>query len=270
MELRICCDASVKLEKMSNVMEVFCDVGEYHIEDDTLNGDIVIKGKYIKDVIDEEYDFEEIVPFTLVFGEDRYEVINIKVHDFTCQEIINNGIECNFNIIVSYQKQSELSNIRGENVIEKQIKEIIKLPLKEDFIEKDIQEEKLNNSVVEEENNDIDLIEELKFEDLTDNSIKDEICKKYDNLLNEILESRADENFFEKKDNVFLRSENDNSDCRSLLNNMPSNSETLKIYYTTKESDIERISKIEKVSIDKIYNTNKSTDFINKRRIIIK
>ena len=65
MELRICCDASVKLEKMTNVNEIHCDIDSYNVMGDTLEGNIRISGKYIKDDMDNLFDFNETVPLQL-------------------------------------------------------------------------------------------------------------------------------------------------------------------------------------------------------------
>jgi len=239
MELRICCDASVKLDKMTNVMNVDCSVGDYQVDGDTLNGNIIISGDYIKDVIEETFDFSETVPFTLVFKDKNYLVESISVQDFTCQEIINQGIECNFNIFVEYTPK--------EVVEEVPIKEI--------------------------PNEAVPVVDEVEIDDelpVGDDEIKKGINQKYDDLLNEILESRADENFLEKSKVAVLRNDDDTEDCRGILNNIKETYTNYRVYYTNKESDIEKICKAENLSVDKVYKDNKSFDFINKKRIIIK
>lgn len=236
MELKICCDASVKLERMSNVMEVECNVGDYKVDGDTLTGDIIIRGNYIQDVLEEHHEFDEVVPFTIVFNEKNYVVEGITIQDFTCQEVINQGLECNFNVLVNYTPE-------GTNV---------EVPEKEDDAEE------------------IEVETEENIIEVSDDDIKNEIDKKYDNLLNEILEARADQNFLEKNDNIKVRSNEECSDCRGLLKDIPDNYVSYRVYYTSKESDIETIAKKEKVSIDKVYKDNKNNDIVNKKRIIVK
>lgn len=257
MELKICCDASVKLEKMSNVMEVDCSVGDYQVDGDTLNGNIVIKGKYIRDVIEELHDFMETVPFTLVFKDHNYQVNTITIQDFTCQEIINNGIECNFNIIVNYdlkevtnKSEKEISN---EDIFEDSEKEELEIHKQEEdiIIEKELAPEEIQ-------------------EELNDDEIKKEINKKYDDLLNEILETRADDNFLEEPKKVTIRSAEEKRDCKRVFTNFKEAYTNYRVYYTNKESDIEKICKLENVSIDKVYKDNRDSNIINKKRIIIK
>lgn len=254
MELKICCDASVKLEKMTNVMEVECVVGDYRVEGDTLDGNIIIRGNYIKDVLEDYHEFNEVVPFTLVFNDKGYVVTNISVQDFTCQEIINQGIECNFNILVNYTE--------SDNVIDLEIDEV-----ELEDIEEDIKEEQ------DYDDNSIDEIEIETDEDIiavSDEDIKKEIDKKYDKLLNEILEVRKDQNLLEKNENVAVRTHDVCSDCRAIFKNIPSSYTSYKVYYTNKESDVERIAKKENISINQVYKYNKENDIKEKRRIILK
>lgn len=257
MELKIYCDASVKLEKMSNVMEVECNVGDYRIDGDTLTGDIIIKGNYIKDVIEERHEFDEIVPFTIVFNDVGYIVEGITIKDFECQEIINQGIECGFSILVNYTSEN------GE----------IEEDYNEDEDKYDNQEEADDEDFIIDE---LDFAEEIEVETeediiaVNDEDIKAEINKKYDNLLNEILEARADDNFLEKKDNVAVRSNADKSDCRGFLNKITDKYSSYRVYYTNNEKELEEIAKKEKIAVDKIYKDNKENEFISKKRIIIK
>lgn len=257
MELKICCDASVKLEKMSNVMEVECSVGDYQVSGDTLNGNIIIKGKYIRDVIEELHDFFETVPFTLVFKDQHYQINTISIQDFTCQEIINNGIECNFNIIVNYDLKEEVAESKKKKNNEVLIEDNEKEELESYKLEEDIIIENV-------------LAPEEIQEELNDDEIKKEINKKYDDLLNEILEARADDNFLEEPKKVTIRSDEEKRDCKKVFTNFKEAYANYRVYYTNKESDIEKICKVENVSIDKVYKDNRDSDIINKKRIIIK
>ncbi|MDD3999844.1 MAG: hypothetical protein PHX62_02985 [Bacilli bacterium] len=254
MELRICCDATVKLEKMTNVNEIYCDIDSFKVNGDTLEGNIRIHGKYIKDDVNIQYDFNELVPYTIVFKDRNYRINNIEVQNLNCQEIINQGIECNFDILVDYTPNSVDSDedeiLKPESVFD--APKVEEIP---------IGEESEEIAVTAED----DAI-------LSDETIKAEINQKYNDLLNDILEARADENFFEMetKKAITINSGDSKDDCRGFLNKIKSDSKSIKVYYTNKDVDIEQICRNEKVSVDKVYRDNKKSDFINKRRIIIK
>lgn len=264
MELRICCDASVKLERMTNVMKVNCSVGPYKLEGDTLTGDIIIDGNYIKDVMEKEYAFREAVPFTLVFKDRNYKVLSITVQDFSCQEIINQGIECNFNILVNYLPKSEEEMMPEEPAPEIPAPETPAPEEEPTEIPSEIPTEPVPTAGEP-------TIQDVEYGDekVADEVIKQDINKKYDNLLNEILEARAEDNFLEES-KVKIQSHESTNDCRNIFNGIKEQYTSYRVYYTSKESDIENICKTEKVSIEKVYRDNNKSDFVNKKRIIIK
>ena len=250
MELKICCDASVKLEKMFNVNEISCEVENYELVGDTLNGDIKIMGEYIKDNLEESFQFNEIVPFTLVFKDKNYKIEKITIHDFTYQEIINDGIECNFNIIVEYLQ----NKFKEEEALEEEKKEETEKELIDTLTPADIIEIKEHESEEDDEDNEL---------------IKEGINQKYDKLLEEVLSNRND-NFFEKKQKVMVRSCEKKEESNNIISSIKTNYTSYRVYYPNKESEIEMVCKKEGISIDKVYKDNQKTDFLNKKRIIIK
>lgn len=283
MELKICCDATVRLEKMSNVNNVDCQVTTFELTGDTLNGNIKISGNYIKDNLEESFPFEENVPFTLVFRDKNYVIDNIDIQDFTHQEIINQGIECNFNILVVYSSKElpvehEEAEPFNESLTPAEItaEETIPAdPPSEDIVPKSIPKsvapdgEEIASPFIEE----IPGLEEIVIadEDFDDEEIKEEINQKYDALLKEVLESR-DDNFFEEETEkkVMVRSGEKKEECKSAVGNIKKAYVSYRVYYPGKENEIEKICKTEKISVEKLYNDNKDTDFVNKKRIIIK
>ncbi|HEY8395168.1 MAG TPA: hypothetical protein VIK96_00155 [Bacilli bacterium] len=282
MELRICCDASVKLEQMRNVNEIHCRIDNYKIKGDMLEGNIRISGNYMKDDMNNTYDFNELVPFTIVFKDKNFQVENIEVQDFECQEIVNQGIECQFNIVVVYNPKKaeaalDLPEAEGENV-EEEIN--VKTDADQNFKAEVVVEEEMSEMEKDaevpfvEETPSIPVDKDVEEEEImkSDEAIKAEINQKYNELLTEILEARADENFYETetKKAVTVSSEESRDDCRGFLRSLKSDYKSVKVYYTVKEADIEQICKNERVSVDKVYRDNQKSDFINKRRIIIK
>lgn len=252
MELRICCDAAVKLTKMTDVVDVECNIDSYTVKGEVLEGNIMIRGNYIKDNIEEKYAFSELVPFTIVFKDRNYLVNHISIEEFVCQEIINQGIECKFNIVVDYTPQEvaeEVPVASGEEV------PVQSAPPLE------------NEALLNEEPSEEEVAEEVL---LDDDEIKAEINKKYDDLLNEILEAREDENFYEPEKAITINSDASQEDCRGLLASIQDNQASYRVYYTNKDFNIEQICKTEHLSPDKVYRDNQKTDFLTKKRIIIK
>lgn len=237
MQLRIKCDAKVNLNNFVNLKEIECSVENYLLENDTLEGMIKVNGSYIKDDLESVYLYEENVPFTVVFSNNNMEIDKIEIEDFKYNEVINQGVECGFDILIDYHEKVETEEV-----------------------------------LVETEN---DFLAEQDDEEL-----KNEINQKYDELLNEIIEGRND-NFLEEDEvkeeidistseesNVYISENSDNNKVN--FSKIKEKYSSYRVYYPKKESEVEKICTIEKVSLDKIYKDKANKDFQNKMRIIIK
>lgn len=274
MELRIKCDAKVNLEGLINIVNVMCEINDYNVDNNSLSGSVNVKGNYIKDDLHATYDFNENVPFTVVFKNNIEKIEKIEVEDFIFNEIVNNGIECKFNIFISYE---DIESFNEDESLE--------------------DKETVVGKVIEEE------LEEIEDNTLDDEKIKDAINKKYDELLEEILEKRED-NFLEENDEIedenwendldkqeldendektensvseLLEEKENNfniknsvSDVRSYFNNVSETYESYHVYYPKQEKELEEICNKEKISIDRIYKDKANKDFKDKKRIIIK
>ncbi len=246
MELRIKCDAKVDLVDFVNLLNVMCEVNEYELKDETLNGYVCVKGKYIKDDLHQEYDFLENVPFTVVFNANSLSLDKIEVEDLVTTEIINHGLECKFNIVITY---SEIAKDLNEDDI----------LIKSDEIKEDLPET----------NND--------FISSNDEELKTEINQKYDELLNKILSTREEDIELEENEekeeniekNIFNISTSENK-LRPVFTKFSDSYTSYHVYYPKQESELESICNKEKISIDRIYSDNANKDFKDKKRIIIK
>lgn len=268
MEIKIYCDAKVNIDKFNSAVFVKCEVDSYRKEGETLSGEIIIEGEYYKDSFDEKYPFSEKVPFSIVFKTPNYNIEDIVIEDFNFQEIVNLGIETNFNIIIRYEifEEDEIK-IDDVEILDNDYDELVTF---RDDEEDDEQEEVKEIEIIEEEQEDIKAESPIDETDLT----KEQISEKYDNLLKNVLDSRTD-NFFEppkeEKSNVrIIEEESDVSDPLSFFNNMNEDYYTYRVRYINKESDLDALSKKERISIEKIYQDNKHSNFLEKRRIIIK
>src|SRR5690554_2334121 len=168
MELKISCDASIKLKKMSGTKNVRCEVADYEIDEDTLVGNMKIFGSYYKDDLDNDYPFSELVPFTVVFRDKNFTINEIRSENFNCNEIFNQGLDCHFDIVIDYDK----TNVDVKNKEEIEFEDDLDL-----FSESGIDENII-----------------LESEDEIDD---EQISEKYDNMLNDVL-SKRDDNFLEE------------------------------------------------------------------------
>ena len=84
MEIKINSNAEVSLSKLVSLESIESKILFYKLKDQTLTGDVSIYGKYLKkdnkkpanEVVVE---FEEIVPFTIVFNRENIKIEEVKI-----------------------------------------------------------------------------------------------------------------------------------------------------------------------------------------------
>lgn len=236
MQLRIKCDAKVNLNNFVNLKEIKCVVEKYLLENDTLEGMIKVSGTYIKDDLESVYSYEENVPFTVVFSNSDMEIDKIEIEDFKYNEVINQGVECGFDILIDYHEKVETEEVLVET--------------ENDFLAEQDDEE-LKNEINQ------------KYDELLNEIIEG----RNDNFLEEDEEEEIEKNISEESNVYICENREDN---KVDFSNMKEKYSSYRVYYPKKESEVEKICTIEMVSLDKIYKEKANKDFQNKKRIIIK
>lgn len=250
MEIKINSNALVSLSKLVKLEEVKSKILSYKLKDQTLSGDAVIYGKYYKKdnkkgISEILVEFEEIVPFTVVFNRDSVAIESVEVEEFK-YELIEEGIKCSFIIEIEYDDEFQEVPIEPSYELEEK--------------EEDIYE------VLKEMNDEIS-----------------EITDKLDEKLEEFFEDRNEESYIEADEEEYITEEQEIIDNELIIennNNIITKKEgfiknfknegkcIISIYYTNSPSDIEKISKQENIGIDKLYKDNENTGFND--RIIVK
>lgn len=239
MDLKLCYDERIELKDYLGIIKLDAIINDYTFDNGFLNGDVLIKGVYRSNT-SEEIDIEKIIPFTIMLKNNDYKIESVKINDFKYYDIVNNGVECFFQINVIYdavilKSDNSIETISGDDIDNKET-----LPAM--------------NEVIEEIEIDNEKKEDFDKEDVVINEIKD----KYDKLLDSIFLNRENSvSLIDKKENV-------------MLNKFVDSIGTYRVYYTKEEKEIEKICKEESVSINAIYNNNYNKDFQEKKRIIIK
>ena len=245
MEIRVFCNKLVTLNNFNNLKVIRLNVLSYNLKQATLTGDVKISGEYLKE---ENYEmgFEEIVPFTVVFRNDKIKVNTILIENDKFDSLNNQGVDVTFELVVNYDliEDNEIDDSNNNEEQEKEnfeADEIIEVPVE---IEEEVQ------MICNEEKDNI-LVEAEK------------ITEEYDKLLTEILNVRNENEL----NNVTLKNEQVNYDNKVYLKNQTTTYNKLSVYYVTKENEIETISKEKRIAISDIYKQN--SDFEKTRRIII-
>lgn len=242
MEIRLKCNDSLELNNFNNLKTILLDVLSYNLIGNTLKGDVMIDGEYFIKNEDNPRGFEDIVPFTMVFRDNNLEIENVSIDNFNYDITEENIIKLYFEIVVIYS----IVKKDNENNLEE---EVIEVPVEIDQVEE------ASKKIIDEENyvylNDNNITNNINNIITDTNDLENQITKKYDELLDEIMSVR----------------ETKTKDNNLVVNKQKTTYKSITVFYLDKESEIENISKERRISIQEIYKNN--DDFINTKRIII-
>lgn len=283
MELRINSNASIKLDKFTGIKKINTRVSEFVCKNDTVEGKILIYGSYYQNDLDKKIDFKENIPFTVVFKDNNYLIKNITCENFSYGEVVGRGLDCNFDVVVSYElKKEETASTeeeRFEEVIEVEseetVNEIEQVELEEEIeviqVEElpgatpsDVVDETVSvsrpkeptddeTSKIDEESSEttVDVVDDYYTQN---EQIKEDITKHVDKILQAKMEVKTD---------------NDPS-VKFKFGRGKDNKTAIKVIYYRHPNEIEAICNQNNLSIDKVFKDNKNTNFDQYRRIIIK
>lgn len=109
MIIRVKCNKNVELNQFHNLESIELNVLSYKLEKDTLNGDVKINGIYALFNSEEKRNFEDIVPFLVVFRDENIKIDNIEIENKVF-DIIETGIDINFDLVVNYSLLEKIEN----------------------------------------------------------------------------------------------------------------------------------------------------------------
>ena len=230
MNFKIDCVNYVMLYGLDKVSQINAIVSDYKLESDTLKGNVQVFGEYTKTGQNEMQKFSDTIPFTVLFVNDQINVDNISIENLDYKQL-NDGIEVNFKVSINYLNKEE------------------------------IEEVKENNEKIVETNNE-DIFIETTHEDLT------EIVEE---KLDELLNGKRDEqipNDIEEIKPVDDKIELTKNKIVPFDIELKESKNKIRIIYFNNEKDIEKISKEQNLSIDKLYNSISSEG--ENKRIIMK
>ena len=119
MILRINCNSSVNLKNLKEVSEIKSSILDYKLLNNQLNGNLLLSGKYISNIDMLVYEFNDLIPFSVMFNEVIDEIKNVSCEDFTYKHDDKNSEA----IIVTFSLKVEYTNpiIKEEDEVQKQI-----------------------------------------------------------------------------------------------------------------------------------------------------
>ena len=109
MIIRVKCNKNIELSQFHNLESIELNVLSYKLEKDTLNGDVKINGVYALFNSEEKRNFEDIVPFLVVFRDENIKIDNIEIENRVF-DIVETGIDINFDLVVNYSLLEKIEN----------------------------------------------------------------------------------------------------------------------------------------------------------------
>ncbi len=240
MEIRLNCNNSLNLNNFEKLKLIRLEIITYNLIKDTLKGDVKVSGEYFKKNNENNFEFEDIIPFTIVFSNNNVNIDNIYIDNDKYDINKEIGVNLSFEIVVNYSIKDDYSETKDTDQ-----NDTIEIPVENEEIEI---VSNCDNSEIDEMNL---ITEEAK-----------EIMSEYDKLLDEIMNNTGDRND-DKNNNITLINANETL----LLKNQKTSYNTITVFYLKQENELENISKQRKISINELYKLN--DDFSKTRRIII-
>ena len=166
MNITVNSNAFVKLDKMVGLSEVDIKISDYLLQNNTLKGNVKIFGEYYTDELEYENnnglkEFEDIVPFEIVFNKDCPIINMININNFEYYEVAGRGIETAFDLEIDYNNSY-------------------------------LEEEKTNEEIKEEVTNKIDELLETKLEVRNDNFLEESLDNRSTEVINELVDINKD------------------------------------------------------------------------------
>lgn len=252
------CDKRVVLNGYNYLNNINAVVNDYIYNDNLINGNIKIIIDYNHE--NELNTLEELIPFEVSLLNENLkdcDVEGVEVINFNYYEIVNQGLQCSFQIKISL-KEKEESQFKIEDTIEKNISyndylnddTVIENEITdkyENLLDELFNEEELESGTVDDQTNDT-----IKLIDIKENLDDDYLIKEDKNLnINTSINER------------FAKDE-----CLS-FRNIPERLSTYRIYYPKSENEIDKVCVTENVSLTNVYSNGLNKDFSQKKRIVI-
>lgn len=123
MELRMNFTSFIKIKDASRINDICGEILDYRVTEDGVVGSLGINGKYYKNDLEKENQFNESIPFNIVFTTPKFELIDLDCVNLDYDLVEGRGIEVSFDIKVEYNELEDAPDAIetiGERTMEEQ------------------------------------------------------------------------------------------------------------------------------------------------------
>ena len=123
MELRMNFTSFIKIKDASRINDICGEILDYRVTEDGVVGSLGINGKYYKNDLEKENQFNESILFNIVFTTPKFELIDLDCVNLDYDLVEGRGIEVSFDIKVEYNELEDAPDAIetiGERTVEEQ------------------------------------------------------------------------------------------------------------------------------------------------------
>ena len=124
MELRMNFTSFIKIKDASRINDICGEILDYTVTEDGVVGSLGINGKYYKNDLEKENQFNESIPFNIVFTTPKFELVDLDCVNLDYDLVDGRGIEVSFDIKVEYNELEEAPDAietSGERTVDEQV-----------------------------------------------------------------------------------------------------------------------------------------------------
>ena len=224
LELRMNYSAFIKLRNFVKINDISAEIKEYIKKNDIVNGKLDVCGNYLEDDLVKSNNFNEEIPFSIIFASSEFEVVDIDCVNLDYQTIDGRGIEVMFDVLIKYEDYSLVNSNDNNNENSNEVDDVIEVPV-----------------IINEKINDYEEIKEI-HEAKIDKEIKEQLDISIDNGPTFTKIDRINDNQNEKKKVIKVCYYQDNKDLDDVCNNL--NVGIDKIFNDNKNTDFIKYKRV--------------------------
>lgn len=105
LELRMNYSAFIKLNKFVKINDISAEIKEYVKNGEVINGKLDVSGNYLEEDFIKSNNFNEEIPFSIIFKNENFEIVDIDCVNLDYQIIDGRGIEVIFDVLIKYEEE---------------------------------------------------------------------------------------------------------------------------------------------------------------------
>ena len=116
LELRMNYSSFIKLRNFVKINDISAEIKEFNKKNDVVHGKLDVTGSYLVEDLVNTSTFNEEVPFSIIFSNNDFEIVDIDCINLEYQTVDGRGIEVYFDVLVKYEDYANEKT--NEDVVE--------------------------------------------------------------------------------------------------------------------------------------------------------